>query len=189
MLHQLKEGASLRLEDLALLMIAVSDNSAANLLIDRIGIDTINNEIRKIGMKSTILGRKMLDFEAKQEGKDNFTTPEDLSLLFEMILTSSELSYESRKRIFEMMSVQKLNSKLPSLIAVDDVDDVEAFLAHKTGELPSSEHDAGIFFYNTDHPVLVTVMTQGLFDRLDGVKLCSEIGSIVFNTFGINMNS
>ncbi|MDD2206608.1 MAG: serine hydrolase [Aminobacterium sp.] len=184
LLHLYKEGAKLRLEDLALLMIAVSDNTATNLIIDRLGIDQINNEIKKLGLKGTILGRKMLDFEAKKAGKDNYTTPEDISNLLGKILTSTSLPVSRRKRMLEMLSAQKLNIKLPSLVPFNDVDEIEGFLAHKTGELPGSEHDAGIFFYNSDHPILVTVLTRNLSNRVAGVDLCAQIGAIIFEHFG-----
>ncbi len=183
-LHKYREGALLRLEDLALLMISVSDNTAANLVIDRLGKDRINNEIKDLGLHKTILGRKMLDFEAKKEGKDNYTTPEDMASLLEIMLTSPKLPASLRERMLELMTLQKLNSKLPSLIPFNDVDDIEGFLAHKTGELPGSEHDAGIFFHGTETPVIVTILTKDLSSRMMGVELCSKIGLIIFEHFG-----
>lgn len=60
-LRQLASGATLRLIDLATLMIVVSDNTATNLLIDRLGLDAIDNTIRGLGLSGTSLKRKMFD--------------------------------------------------------------------------------------------------------------------------------
>jgi len=183
LLHRVRSGVRLRLDDLALLMISVSDNTAANLLIDRLGMDEINSAVHGLGLVNTVLGRKMLDFEAKKAGKDNFTTAGDMAALLETLHSGKSLSDSARRRMMEMLSLQKLNTKLPGLIPVLDVDDVEQFLAHKTGELPGNEHDAGVFFYRGKKPVVVSVLTEGLQDRSDGVNFCARIGRIIFDAF------
>jgi len=183
LLHRVRSGGRFRLDDLALLMISVSDNTAANLLIDRLGMDTINGGFRELGLTGTVLGRKMLDFEAKKAGKDNYTTAGDVALLLETLHSGKNLPVSSRNRILEILSVQKLNSKLPGMIPVLDVDDVELFLAHKTGELPGHEHDAGIFFYRGKNPVVVSVLTGGLKERSDGVNFCARVGRIIYDAY------
>jgi len=85
--------------------------------------------------------------------------------------------------MMEILSAQKLNSKLPGMIPVLDVDDVELFLAHKTGELPGNEHDAGIFFYRGKKPVVVSILTEGLQHRSGGVSFCSRIGRIIYDAY------
>ena len=183
LLHRTRSGARLRLDDLALLMVSVSDNTAANILIDRLGMDAINTECKALGLYKTVLGRKMLDFEAKKAGRDNFTTAGDMALLLEALHSGAHLPYENRKRMMEILSSQKLNTKLPGLIPLLDVDDVEQFLAHKTGELPGNEHDVGIFFYGGKRPVIVSVLTDGVKDRSEGVDFCARVGKIVYEAF------
>ncbi|HPK07501.1 MAG TPA: serine hydrolase, partial [Aminivibrio sp.] len=131
----------------------------------------------------TVLGRKMLDFEAKKAGKDNFTTAGDMAVLLETLHSGQNFPASARSRMMEMLSLQKLNSKLPGLIPVLDVDDVEQFLAHKTGELPGNEHDAGVFFFRGRKPVVVSVLTEGLKDRSEGVEFCARIGRILYDAF------
>jgi beta-lactamase class A len=164
-------------------MISVSDNTAANLLIDRLGMDTINGGFRELGLTGTVLGRKMLDFEAKKAGKDNYTTAGDVAVLLETLHSGKNLPVSARNRMMEILSAQKLNSKLPGMIPVLDVDDVELFLAHKTGELPGNEHDAGVFFFRGRKPVVVSVLTEGLKDRSEGVEFCARIGRILYDAF------
>lgn len=181
LLHRWAHGGRLRLDDLALLMIAVSDNTAANLLIDHIGMERINEDILSLGLEDTVLGRKMMDFEAKKMGRDNYTSPRDLEKLIEALALTGKPSI--RERALEMMSCQKLRSKLPGGIPVSDVDDLEVILAHKTGELPGSEHDCGVFFHRGENPVLVVVLTEGIVSPEHGVEFCRNIGKKIYEYF------
>ena len=183
LLHRVRTGARLRLDDLALLMVTVSDNTAANMLIDRLRMESVNDDFKKLGLADTVLGRKMLDFEAKKRGRDNFTTAREMARLLQALHSEEGLPGEARDRMMAMLSAQKLNSKLAGLIPVEDGDDLEPILAHKTGELPGHEHDGGVFFYNGKNPVVAVVMTGGLQGRSEGVDFCARIGRIVFDAF------
>ena len=176
MLHKFSSGASLRLEDLALFMLAVSDNTATNILIDYLGMDKINTSIKALGTKETILGRKMLDFEARKAGRDNFTSAADVGIVLASFLKEDP-------RVLDMLSLQKNRSKLPSALGYDDMDDLEPVLAHKTGELGGIEHDSGIFFYATPRPVIVVVLTENLPDSATGCAFIGRIGKIIYDAF------
>ena len=182
LLHKTRPGGRWRLDDLALLMIALSDNTAANMLIDRLGIGGVNADFKKMGLENTVLGRKMLDFEARKAGRDNFTTAADTARILEILHSGPELPPEYRARAMDILSAQKLNNKLPGLIPVDDPDDLEQILAHKTGELPGIEHDAGIFFFKSKMPVVAVVLTEG-HDRQEAVELCARVGKTVYEAF------
>lgn len=175
-LHRAAPGARLRLDDLALLMLAVSDNTATNALIDRLGMEAVNASIRGLGCVDTVLGRKMLDFEARRRGLDNHTSAREVGeLLVRMARRGG--------RMLDLLSVQKHVGKFPSGIPFEDADDLEAFLAHKTGELPGHEHDAGIFFHRTGRPVVAVALTAGLPDSGTGRRFCGRVGGIVYERF------
>ena len=176
MLHKFSSGATLRLEDMALFMLGVSDNTATNLFIDYFGMDKINETIQAFGVKNTILGRKMLDSEARKAGRDNFTCAEDVGRLLTSFIKADP-------RILDMLSLQKNRNKLPSALGFEDADDLEPVLAHKTGELGGIEHDSGVFFYASDHPVVVVVLTENLPDVQTGFKYIGRIGKIVYDAF------
>ena len=59
-------------------MIVESDNTCTNMLIDLLGFDAVNEEIQRQGMEHTQLRRKMMDFEAARQGKENVTSPGDM---------------------------------------------------------------------------------------------------------------
>ncbi len=63
------------LRDLATMMVAVSDNSATNVLIDRVGMENVNALMDSLGLSHTRLRRKMMDLKAAGEGRENISTP------------------------------------------------------------------------------------------------------------------
>lgn len=173
-LQGMADGAKIRMVDLALFMLCVSDNTATNILIDELGMDEINKTIQKLGAQETVLGRKMLDSEARKAGRDNYTSAYDTALVLKEIQKSPEM--------LRMLSVQKDTSKLAAKLPFDDADDIEPIFAHKTGELGGIQHDAGIFFYATD-PVIVVVLTSDLKKIEDGREFSADIGRILFDQF------
>src|SRR5205823_11172421 len=71
--------------DLAQFMVAVSDNAAANVLIDRVGMNNVNAMLHELGLTKTILRRKMMDVAAAQRGDENVATPKEMAQLLEAI--------------------------------------------------------------------------------------------------------
>ena len=72
-LNYMRENLKITLEDLYVLMIILSDNYATNILIDKLGIDNINKTIKEIGLKNTVLNRKMFDADKAALGLENYT--------------------------------------------------------------------------------------------------------------------
>lgn len=167
-LKNLISDIELSIKDLITLMICFSDNTATNILIDYMGMKNINLKIREAGFKNTILGRKMMDNLAKENGRDNFTTPEDV----EKVLNY----FYKNKDILENLKNQGYNNKINLYFARDE----RVKFAHKTGELKNIEHDAGRLFYNNDW-VDIIVMTKELKNNSDGIKINNLIGKEVFN--------
>ena len=59
-LSHLHPGLELTLADLITLIIAVSDNTATNLILDRTGLDAVNATMQSLGMTNSVLGRRIL---------------------------------------------------------------------------------------------------------------------------------
>jgi len=81
--------------DLAQFMVAVSDNAAANILIDRVGKDNVNATLRAVGLSKTMLRRKMIDIAAARRGDENVATPEEMVRLLEAIYKGRVLNNEA----------------------------------------------------------------------------------------------
>ncbi|PIE55538.1 MAG: class A beta-lactamase [Dethiosulfovibrio peptidovorans] len=177
-LKEMHAGLRLSLKDIATLMIVLSDNVATNMLIDLLGMDNINDTIESLGLKQTSLQRKMMDSEAKDRGADNFTSPEDVALLLRHYLENAELSSFSRDVMLDILLRQQCNNKLPFRMPPG------APFAHKTGDLPGTEHDVGILLF-PEKTLLVVVMTKDLRDNQKGIIFHNEIGELLYTTFAM----
>src|SRR5580698_7447811 len=75
--------SSLTNRDLATIMVAVSDNSATNVLIDRVGMENVVRLTESLGLAHTQLRRKMMDLQAAAQGRENISTPREMMKLLE----------------------------------------------------------------------------------------------------------
>src|SRR5260370_26530438 len=73
-LRHMRDVERLSLRDLALLAIIVSDNTATNRLIERIGVDRVGKRLREWGCAESRLSRQMYDFEAAKRGHEDVMT-------------------------------------------------------------------------------------------------------------------
>lgn len=165
-LGKLSGNLTLSVRDLAILMIILSDNMATNILIDYLSMDYINNIIRENGFKSTILQRKMLDFKAAKEGRENYTSPRDVYQVLKLLYKNS--------LFLNMLKNQHLNNKISLYLSENE----DFIFAHKTGELKNIEHDAGRLFYK-DKFIDIVVMSKNLHSNGDGIKVHNEIGELL----------
>lgn len=170
-LRSLQPGLTLRLRDLAALMILVSDNTATNILIDRLGIEPINATIADLGMADTILMRKMYDY--RDPAKNNYTTPRDVARFYRQLLASDERMAPYQAEMISTFLGQQCRNKLPAGLPG------RPKIAHKTGDDEGIEHDAGIFF-GAGRRLIAVVMTKDLARNPDGVALCRRIGEIAY---------
>ena len=142
-LNYMQENLKVTLEDLYVLMIILSDNYATNILIDKLGIENINNTIKNIGLKSTILNRKMFDDEKAALGLENYISAGDLAYLLEKIYNKELIDKKSSEEMISILKNQRLNGKIPFFLQSIKP---KIEIAHKTGEDTNITHDVGIVF-------------------------------------------
>jgi beta-lactamase class A len=161
--------------DLATMMVAVSDNSATNVLIDRIGMENVNGLMDSLGLTHTRLRRKMMDVKAASEGRENVSTPREMMTLLEQIYRGKILNKEMTKDFLKMLSTHK-----ESFIPRDLPDGVRA--ANKPGELEAVRTDSGIVFAQ-NRPYIICVMTTYLRNERDGEDAIARISSAAYRMF------
>ncbi|HET9363901.1 MAG TPA: serine hydrolase, partial [Candidatus Angelobacter sp.] len=105
----------LTLRDLATMMVAVSDNSATNVLIGRVGMENVNAMLDSLGLHATRLRRQMMDLKAAGEGRENVSTPREMMTLLETIYTGKLLNKEMTADFLKMLSTHKESSMLQGL--------------------------------------------------------------------------
>lgn len=169
-LRQIKPGLKLRLHDLVVLMIVISDNTATNLLMDKLGIENINNSMQRLGLTHTVLHHKMYDLG--NTNQDNFTTPADMARILEAFVKDKQLLGQYSDEPLKILEGQQCRNKLHLGISRG------TRLANKTGESLWLEHDVGVLF-GQEATVIVVVMTMGLLENYDGIKLCQDIARLV----------
>jgi len=161
--------------DLAQFMVAVSDNSAANVLIDRLGKDNVNSTLRGVGLAKTMLRRKMMDVAAAQRGDENVATPHEIVQLLESIYKGKALKADSTKQLIKQLSTLK-----PSYIPRELPDGVQ--VANKPGELEGVRTDSGIVF-SANRPFAISVMTAYASDERAAERAISDIAREAYHYF------
>jgi len=164
------------LRDLATMMISVSDNSAANVLIDRVGMDKVNAFLATQGLRETRLRRKMMDLKAAVEGRENVSTPNEMSSLLQALYRGEILNKEMTADFFKVLSTHHNDSFFPR----DLPDNVK--IADKSGELEGVRNDSGVIFLDK-HPYILCVMTTYLRRERDGEEAISNISLAAWRMF------
>lgn len=175
-LTELSTGNSYSLRDVITLMIIQSDNTATNILIDLAGMDNINRLIKNIGLSDTVLMRKMMDFEARLQGRDNYTTALDMAKILEKIYNNKLISSEYSKLMMDILKKQLDDSMIRLFIPEETV------IAHKTGGLDGIEHDAGIVFSEKCDYIFCT-LTWNAKSTYKSRAVIGQISRIVYDYY------
>ncbi|MBQ8637971.1 MAG: serine hydrolase [Lachnospiraceae bacterium] len=147
----LHDGLQLTLEDVCVLMIILSDNSATNFLIRYLGRETIQRWIDDNGYQEIRLNRKLFDSEASARGIENYITAGSIGNMLEAIWKGELVSKKASARMLEILGDQRLNGKLPFFLhSLED----GPCVAHKTGEDSGITHDCGIIYDEEDAWIL-----------------------------------
>jgi beta-lactamase class A len=163
------------LRDLATMMIAVSDNSATNVLIDRVGMENVNAMLDSLGLSHTRLRRKMMDLDAAKQGRENISTPREMMTLLAALYRGKVLNKEMESDFFTMLSTGK-DSWIPRDLPAD------LKIADKPGELEAVRNDSGVVFVE-GRPYVICVMTAFLRNERDGEEAISKISLDAWRMF------
>ncbi len=151
-------------------MIRVSDNTATNLLIQRIGgIDLLNTRLNQLGLKNTKVNNYLPDLKGT-----NLTTTKDLSIAMALVDTGYFLNARSRDIFREIMSTSQTNSLIPKGIlkglgkGTNDIDynlSVNGyFIYNKTGDIGISYSDTGLIQTPYNSRAIASFIIKGPFN-------------------------
>ena len=172
-LKELEPGHEFSLREILTLMIIVSDNEATNILIQMLGMDRINRMAAELGLKEAVLGRKMMDSEAKKQGRDNFICADDIMLILKKIYERSCVDRKASALMLDILKRQQQSGRL-QLYLPEDVE-----VAHKCGDLDFLENDGGIILL-PGHPYILAVLTNGVKTNKDGREAIGRISQIIY---------
>jgi beta-lactamase class A len=147
-------GRAMRVRDLARHMIATSSNLATNVLIDVVGLGRIQEALRRFGITGVELHRGVEDLPAWERGINNRVTPEGLLSVLRAIHDAAHLPDELHQEMLDILHAQEFKSGIPAGLPDG------AKVAHKTGEISTVAHDAGIVFLPDREPYAIAILTE-----------------------------
>ncbi len=139
------------LMDLTTLMIILSDNTAANLMIDRVGVDAVNRTMEERGVPGICLRRKFFQPQLAALGVTNTVTARGCGVLLEKMAKGELLGGEDDARMLSILYNQRLNGKIPFFLH-------GVKIAHKTGEDDGTTHDAALI--QAKHPFVLCMLSN-----------------------------
>lgn len=128
------------LETLWELMISISDNTATNLLIKRLGREALNEAFEAMGLSSTRINRLLFDSEAAARGIENEVSARDMALLLQSVYGREFEERDMSQYAEDILAGQQINHKIPGYIPSG------ARIAHKTGEDDGISNDVAIVY-------------------------------------------
>ncbi|MDO5734823.1 MAG: serine hydrolase [Eubacteriales bacterium] len=176
-IKEFRSGHQLSLDELATLMIIVSDNAATNLIIDQVGMDEVNRYVSQVlGLKGTELQRRLMDLQAAKEGRDNITTAHDQSLFFKQLLAGEIISKTASAKMLDIYRRQQVSGRLDLYLPMENP------IAHKHGDLDYLEHDSGII-WKDERPFILSVLTEKNPSNKEGREVIGRVAELVYEAF------
>ena len=147
-------GKTMRLHDLARNMIIRSSNLATNLLLDLLGIEFLQKVLDEFGLEGIDLRRGVEDELSFEHGINNRVTADGLVALLRLIADERAFTPELSHQMLDILHDQEFSSGIPAGLPV------HARVAHKTGEISTIAHDAGIVYLPKRKPYVIAILTE-----------------------------
>jgi beta-lactamase class A len=148
-------------------MITTSSNFAANLLIEKLGVQNIRATVHSLGADGMNVLRGVEDEKAFEKGMNNTTTARGLYQLLDAIAQGKAVDQDSSRQMIEILERQKFNEGIPAGLPAG------IRVAHKTGEITKIHHDAAIVF--APKPFVLVILVRGIADTKVSGALMADI--------------
>jgi beta-lactamase class A len=167
-------GRTLTLRQLCEAMITVSSNFAANLLIEKLGVENIRRTVTALGAGGMQVLRGVEDGKAFEKGLNNTTTARGLLELLDRIAHGRAVDSDSDRAMIEILKRQKFNDAIPAGLPSGTP------VAHKTGNITRIHHDAAIVYGPT--PYVLVLLVRGIEDKQQSAALMAELSRAVYES-------
>lgn len=168
-------GKTLSVRELAYWMITKSSNLATNLLVDIVGIGSVQQALDELEIDGVKILRGVEDQAAFHAGLNNEVTANGLLKLLRIIADRRAYSAKASEEMLKIMLEQQYRSGIPAGLPK------AARVAHKTGNISTVHHDAGIIFLEGREPYCLVVLTQFAAETGRG-RAVAEVSRDIFNT-------
>lgn len=167
-------GKTMRVNELALHMIATSSNLATNLLLDLIGLHTVQQAIDHFGLTGLDIRRGVEDEKAFEHGIVNRVTANGLVALLRLIAEERAYSPELSREMLDILHQQEFRKGIPARLPR------EVRVAHKTGDISTVAHDAGVVYAPGRAPYVVAILTEWAAGAGSRSQTIASISQCVF---------
>lgn len=168
-------GKTLSVRELSYWMITKSSNLATNLLVDVVGIPTIQQALDELEIDGVKILRGVEDQAAFAAGLNNEVTANGLLKLLRLIADGKAYSQNACEEMLNIMLEQQYRSGIPAGLPK------AARVAHKTGNISTVHHDAGIVYLDGRKPYVLVILTQFPAEQGRGTAV-AEVSRDIFNT-------
>ena len=159
--------------DVATKMITISDNTATNMLVAKLGgQEALNGRFRSWGLTTTMIRNPLPDLEGT-----NTTSPRELGNLISMVNQGNVVSMRSRDLMLNIMSRTERDNLLPAGLGKG------ANAYHKTGDIGTMLADAGLIDVPTGKRYIAAIMVKRPNNDPRAAKLISSISSAAYEHF------
>ena len=165
-------GKTMTLRQLCEAMITVSSNFAANLLIEKLGVDSIRGTVDRLGAGGMQVLRGVEDQKAFDKGLNNTTTAGGLMVLLDRLAHGRAVNPESDAAMLEILKRQKFQDAIPAGLPA------QTPVAHKTGTITKIHHDAGIVY--VPRPYVLVLLVRGIEDQKKSAALMAQLSKVVY---------
>ena len=166
-------GKTMTLGQLCDAMITVSSNFAANLLIEKVGVENIRRTVTALGASGMQVLRGVEDQKAFDKGLNNGTTARGLMVLLDRIGHGQAVDPESDAVMIEILKRQAFNDAIPAGLPPGTP------VAHKTGSITRIHHDAAIVY--AARPYVLVLLVRGIEDRKKSAALMAELSKAIYD--------
>ena len=168
-------GRTLSVRELAYWMITKSSNLATNLLVEIVGVPTIQYALDELDIDGVRILRGVEDQAAFEAGLNNEVTANGLLKLLRLIADGKAYSKKSSDEMLNIMLEQQYRSGIPAGLPK------AARVAHKTGNISTVHHDAGIVFVEDRKPYVLVILTQFPAETGRGTAV-ADVSRDIYNT-------
>jgi beta-lactamase class A len=171
-------GRTMRIGDLAGRMIAVSSNLATNVLLDYVGVEAARGLLQSAGIDGVDLVRGVEDDRAFEAGISNRVTAAGLLALLRAMHEARFCSPACAVEMIHILCEQRFNSGIPA--GLPAAVRAAARVAHKTGEIATVTHDAGLVFLPGRPPYALVILTGTPGDVPERFEPIARISALAF---------
>ena len=169
--------------ELMVLMLIQSDNTAANKIIDILGMEQINEDIVAMGLENTKLNRKTNDERTTITNIENITTARDLSKIWRHLSNGTFLSADNGQMLIDILRRQQIKNKLALYIP----DDLKVEISSKTGDKKGIENDTA-YLEIPKGKFVFTVLSQDIPNSVYGTVTLAKCGKMMWDGVMNNWN-